>query len=479
MTDQIEHKIQVFNTLTGKKEDFVPLSGKTVKIYACGPTVYDSSHLGHARKEIVWDTVQRYLRFLGYDVIYVRNITDVDDKIINRAKERGIGPDRLAREYTYAFWRDMDALNVASPDFEPRATEFISQMISFVQDLIKKGHAYESGGDVYFDVASFKDYGKLGKQNLEQLLVGAREQVIAQETLSQLKKSPVDFALWKSAGKEELGWPSPWGHGRPGWHLECSTMVKHILGDTIDIHSGGEDLVFPHHENEIAQSEALHEKPLAKYWLHNGFIQVSSEKMAKSLGNFKTIQDLLEQYSADAIRIFVLQTHYRNPIDFSPASLAAVKAGLSRLIRAANFSQVENENGNHSVISPDSEKVEKQFRADFEQAMNNDFNTAIAISLLYQLSDHILALKDKQVQDRNHLSALLKEYAAVLGLKLTDRRKVVDTETSEKLVELLLDMRQKAKANKDFATADTIRKSLTDIGISVMDTPSGANWEAG
>ncbi len=479
MTEQIEHKIQVFNTLSGKKEDFVPLSGKTVKIYACGPTVYDSSHLGHARKEIVWDTVQRYLRFLGYDVIYVRNITDVDDKIINRAKERGIGPDRLAREYTYAFWRDMDALNVASPDFEPRATEFISQMIAFVQDLIKKGHAYESGGDVYFDVASFKDYGKLGKQNLEQLLVGAREQVIAQETLSQLKKSPVDFALWKSAGTEELGWPSPWGHGRPGWHLECSTMVKHILGDTIDIHSGGEDLVFPHHENEIAQSEALHEKPLAKYWLHNGFIQVSSEKMAKSLGNFKTIQDLLEQYSADAIRIFVLQTHYRNPIDFSPESLAAVKAGLSRLIRAANLSPAGDGNGNHSAVSPDGQKVEKQFRADFEQAMNNDFNTAIAISLLYQLSDHILALKDKQVQDRHHLSALLREYAAVLGLKLTDRRKVVDTETSEKLVELLLEMRQKAKANKDFATADTIRKSLTDIGISVMDTPSGANWEAG
>ncbi|HND68866.1 MAG TPA: cysteine--tRNA ligase, partial [Candidatus Obscuribacter sp.] len=407
MTEQIEHKIQVFNTLTGKKEDFVPLSGKTVKIYACGPTVYDSSHLGHARKEIVWDTVQRYLRFLGYDVIYVRNITDVDDKIINRAKERGIGPDRLAREYTYAFWRDMDALNVASPDFEPRATEFISQMIAFVQDLIKKGHAYESGGDVYFDVASFKDYGKLGKQNLEQLLVGARDQVIAQETLSQLKKSPVDFALWKSAGTEELGWPSPWGHGRPGWHLECSTMVKHILGDTIDIHSGGEDLVFPHHENEIAQSEALHEKPLAKYWLHNGFIQVSSEKMAKSLGNFKTIQDLLEQYSADTIRIFVLQTHYRNPIDFSPESLAAVKAGLSRLIRAANLSPAGDGNGNHSAVSPDGQKVEKQFRADFEQAMNNDFNTAIAISLLYQLSDHILALKDKQVQDRHHLSALL------------------------------------------------------------------------
>lgn len=479
MTEHIEHKIQVFNTLTGKKEDFVPLSGKTVKIYACGPTVYDSSHLGHARKEIVWDTVQRYLRFLGYDVIYVRNITDVDDKIINRAKERGIGPDRLAREYTYAFWRDMDALNVASPDFEPRATEFISQMIAFVQDLIKKGHAYESNGDVYFDVASFKDYGKLGKQNLEQLLVGARDQVIAQETLSRLKKSPVDFALWKSASADELGWPSPWGRGRPGWHLECSTMVKHILGDTIDIHSGGEDLVFPHHENEIAQSEALHEKPLAKYWLHNGFIQVSSEKMAKSLGNFKTIQDLLEQYSADAIRLFVLQTHYRNPIDFSPESLSAVKAGLSRLIRAANLSSGSHENGNHTDLSPDCLKVEKQFRADFEQAMNNDFNTAIAISLLYQLSDHILALKEKQLQERKHLSALLKEYAAVLGLKLTDRRKVVDTETSEKLVELLLDMRQKAKANKDFATADTIRKNLTDIGISVMDTPSGANWEAG
>ncbi len=282
MNSEVE-KIQVFNTLTGKKEDFVPVSGKTVKIYACGPTVYDSSHLGHARKEIVWDTVQRYLRFVGYDVIYVRNITDVDDKIINRAKERGIGPDKLAREYTFAFWEDMHALNVQAPDFEPRATEFIAQMISFVEGLIKAGHAYQAGGDVYFDVGSFNDYGKLGKKNLDELMVGAREQVVAQEELQKLKKNAVDFALWKSADKDELGWQSPWGYGRPGWHLECSTMVKHILGETIDIHSGGEDLVFPHHENEIAQSEALHKHPLARYWLHNGFIQVSQEKWLSRL----------------------------------------------------------------------------------------------------------------------------------------------------------------------------------------------------
>ena len=473
MNSEVE-KIQVFNTLTGKKEDFVPVSGKTVKIYACGPTVYDSSHLGHARKEIVWDTVQRYLRFVGYDVIYVRNITDVDDNIINRAKERGIGPDKLAREYTFAFWEDMHALNVQAPDFEPRATEFIAQMISFVEGLIKAGHAYQAGGDVYFDVGSFNDYGKLGKKNLDELMVGAREQVVAQEELQKLKKNAVDFALWKSADKDELGWQSPWGYGRPGWHLECSTMVKHILGETIDIHSGGEDLVFPHHENEIAQSEALHKHPLARYWLHNGFIQVSQEKMAKSLGNFKTIKDLLHEYEPDAIRLFVLQTHYRNPIDFSPESLAAVKSGLQRLVRAAHLNDGLELKG---AAGKDILAAAEKFKAEFRQAMNNDFNTAIAISHLYQIADQISALKDKESAARQVLIDVLLEHAAVLGLTLLDNRKNLKDEQKEKLVGILLEMRQKAKADKDFDRADAIRKQLTDIGIAVMDTPQGATWE--
>ncbi len=473
MNSEVE-KIQVFNTLSGKKEDFVPVSGKTVKIYACGPTVYDSSHLGHARKEIVWDTVQRYLRFVGYDVVYVRNITDVDDKIINRAKERGIGPDKLAREYTFAFWEDMHALNVQAPDFEPRATEFIAQMISFVEGLIKAGHAYQAGGDVYFDVGSFNDYGKLGKKNLDELMVGAREQVVAQEELQKLKKNAVDFALWKSADKDELGWQSPWGYGRPGWHLECSTMVKHILGETIDIHSGGEDLVFPHHENEIAQSEALHKHPLARYWLHNGFIQVSQEKMAKSLGNFKTIKDLLREYEPDAIRLFVLQTHYRNPIDFSPESLAAVKSGLQRLVRAAHLNDGLELKG---AAGKDILAAAEKFKAEFRQAMNNDFNTAIAISHLYQIADQISALKDKESAARQVLIDVLLEHAAVLGLTLLDNRKNLKDEQKEKLVGILLEMRQKAKADKDFERADAIRKQLTDIGIAVMDTPQGATWE--
>lgn len=464
-------KIQVFNTLSGRKEEFVPLDGKTVKIYACGPTVYDSSHLGHARKEIVWDTVQRYLRFAGYDVIYVRNITDVDDKIIKRATERGISPDRLAREYTYAFWRDMAALNVQAPDYEPRATEYISQMIEFIKGLIEAGHAYQAQSDVYFDVASFKEYGKLGKQNLQELMSGAREQVVAQDALAHLKKTPVDFALWKSADKGELGWQSPWGYGRPGWHLECSTMVRHILGETIDIHSGGEDLVFPHHENEIAQSEALLKKPLSRYWMHNGFIQVSAEKMAKSAGNFKTIKDLLEQYSSDAIRIFVLQTHYRNPIDFTPESLAAVKQGLNRLVRAAALAAEPN----GTAPQQTSTDAAAKFEADFRTAMNNDFNTAVAISHLYQLADAALAAKAEA--DKHYLGNLLKQYAAILGLTLTDERQQVSQKTSGKLVELLLTLRQEAKAKKDFATADAIRKQLTEIGINVMDTAGGATWE--
>lgn len=483
-------KIQVFNTLSGKKEEFQPLSGNEVKMYACGPTVYAQSHLGHARMTIVWDVVQRYLRFSGYKVTYVRNITDVDDKIINRAGELGISPERLAREYTYAFWHDMHRLNVQSPDYEPRATEYIGQMISFVEGLIANNHAYAAGGDVYFDVASFKEYGKLGKQNLEQLLVGARDQVVAQESLQKLKKNAVDFALWKGADEGEMGWPSPWGHGRPGWHLECSCMVKRILGETIDIHAGGEDLVFPHHENEIAQSEALHSKPLAKYWMHNSFVMVDAEKMAKSLGNFKTIEDLLAVFSADTIRLFILQTHYRNPIDFSVDGLNAVKSGLQKLLRAAaeaGLGQGEHSPQNGSLndhadagaeqLAPSKTAcaTAEKFQTEFTEAMNNDFNTAVAISHLFQIAEQINLSKSQT--DRSYLAGTMMKYAEVLGLTLTDTRKELDSSSAGQLVDLILQLRNEARTRKDYASSDLIRKSLTEIGINVMDTAAGANWE--
>ncbi|HEY9868523.1 MAG TPA: cysteine--tRNA ligase [Candidatus Obscuribacterales bacterium] len=471
--------LQVFNTLTGKKEPFVPLAGKTVRMYACGPTVYDLSHLGHARKEIVFDVIQRYLRFSGYEVLSVRNITDIDDKIINRAAELGWRPERVASEFTYHFWHDMRALNVEQPDFEPRATAYIQPMLAFVQGLIDRGHAYPSGGDVYFEVGTFKEYGKLKKQNLEDLMVGAREQVRSQEELAELKRSPLDFALWKGAGPNELGWESPWGKGRPGWHLECSTMIKHVLGETIDIHGGGEDLVFPHHENEIAQSEALHGKPLARYWLHNSFVQVDQEKMSKSLGNFRTIQDILSFYPPDAIRLFVLQTHYRSPIEFSGESLGATRAGLQRLIRAArSLSPEEAAAVQLSSAVGDSEltrEIMRQHDGEFAEAMDGDFNTAAAVAILFNLADRIF-LESDAGRRLSYIYALEK-YAGVLGLTLEDTSRRLDDATSEGLVDLVLTLRQEARTRKDYATADLIRDHLSKLGIKVMDTSEGATWE--
>lgn len=461
--------LQIFDTLTGKKQPFTPSDGNVVRIYACGPTVYDLSHLGHARMAITWDVIQRYLRFLGYDVIFVRNITDIDDKIIRRAKELGMRPERLARMYTYEFWRDMDRLNVQMPDYEPRATEFIAPMVKFIEELIAAGHAYQAGGDVYFDVKSFEAYGKLSKQDVEQLIVGSREQVRSQEELLEVKRSPVDFALWKAAPDAELGWNSPWGRGRPGWHLECSTMIRNVLGETIDIHGGGEDLMFPHHENEIAQSESLLKKPLARYWMHNSFVQINAEKMSKSLGNFSTIQDLLATFEPDAIRLLLLQTHYRNPIDFTVESLYAARSAVQRLTRAA--AQIdESANGSGKEY----ESV-KQFESAFTEAMNNDFNTAVALSEMFGLADKIAAASDSQ--EKAACAAALKKYAGVLGLSLVDNRKSIDAKTAERVIDLTLELRQSARKNKDFATADRIRKELTEIGINVMDTAGGSTWE--
>jgi cysteinyl-tRNA synthetase len=350
-------------------------------------------------------------------------------------------------------------------------------MIFFVAELIQKGFAYESQGDVYFEVAKFSQYGRLGKQNLEQLMTGARDQVRSQDALANLKRNPVDFALWKSAGEQELHWQSPWGLGRPGWHLECSTMIKHVLGESIDIHTGGEDLIFPHHENEIAQSEALHGKPLSKYWMHNSFVQVSAEKMSKSLGNFSTIRDLIAAYSADTIRLLVLQTHYRNPIDFTVDSLVAAKNAVGRLTRAANLA-APSENGSDSkkvAADVDTDPAIKQLREEFAQAMNNDFNTAQALATLFAFADKTQNA-EKEIQPIYALE--LKKYADLLGLKLEDSRKVLDTSTAAAVVDLLLELRQNAREKKDFATSDLIRKQLAALNINVMDAAGGkAGWE--
>lgn len=490
--------LKIFNTLTNKKEDFVPLNPGRVLMYACGPTVYDLSHLGHARSFGTFDVIQRYLRFIGYDVTYVRNITDVDDKIINRAKELGLRPEQLSRRFTYTFWKDMDELNLASPDAEPRATEYIQQMIAMAAGLIEKGHAYESGGDVYFDVQSFKEYGKLKKQSVEDLLHGAREQVRSQDELKDLKKNPVDFALWKSIPESEAGWSSPWGWGRPGWHLECSSMIKNVLGETIDIHGGGEDLVFPHHENEIAQSEALHGKPLARYWIHNSFVQIEQEKMSKSLGNFQTIQSALASYSADVVRLFILQTHYRSPIEFSGESVEAAKAGTARLLRAARLAtklpgHEDEGNGQNSkfnkyltadhpcvkALRSDAAAGEAitKLHNDFVEAMNNDFNTPQAVSALFAMADLAFTSKDEKLAAT--YAAAIKTYAAVLGMPLTDTGKIIDANTGAGLVETLLDLRDSARANKDYKQSDMIRDALQKLGIKVMDIKGSprADWE--
>lgn len=456
-------------------------------MYACGPTVYDLSHLGHARMTIVWDVAQRYLRFSGYDVTFVRNITDVDDKIIEKAKELGVTPEKVARQFTYTFWHDMHRLNNEPPDYEPRCTEFIEPMIAFIQGLIEAGHAYASsggGGDVYFDVPSFKEYGALGKKTLEDLISGAREQVRSQEDLSARKRSPVDFALWKGAAEGEVGWSSPWGRGRPGWHLECSTMIKHVLGETIDIHSGGEDLVFPHHENEIAQSRCLHGKPLARYWLHNSFVNVSAEKMSKSLGNFSTIDSLLETYSGDTIRLFILQTHYRHPIDFTAESLAAASRAMARLLKAVSHDSAEVnvtvtgalKSETIDSLFPIRDEVTGKLANDFRESMDNDLNTAQAISHLFGLADRIAQTED--ASRKAAYARVLRLYGSVLGLTFEDTRKALDTRTGEGVLDLVLAIRQSARDNKDFKTSDLIRDRLVDLGINVMDGGGGkSSWE--
>ena len=477
--------LRVYNTMTAQKEEFHPLVPGKVGMYVCGVTVYDYCHIGHARANIVFDVIYRYLQFAGFETTYVRNYTDVDDKIINRANERHISSKDLAEEFITAFDQDMDALGLLRPTHEPRATEYIAEIIGICEKLIDKGLAYASGGDVYYSVDKFPSYLKLSKRNMEEMQAGAR---IAP---GEQKRNPMDFALWKAAKPGEPSWESPWGPGRPGWHIECSAMSSSLLGDTFDIHGGGRDLIFPHHENEIAQSEGASGKPFAKYWIHNGFVNVNQEKMSKSLGNFFTIRDILQTYDPEVVRFFILTSHYRSPIDFSDQNLLEAQSGLSRFYEALDLAETvlaaipkEAENSDEGA------QLEEKFRA----AMDDDFNTALAIAHLFEgvrtmnrlIATKKFAKKADLVAQVRDLHATILRLGEVLGLfrsvpavwlEKVRMAGLSRLEISQEEIEQLIQERLTARQEKNFARGDEIRDELDARGILLLDTREGTSWK--
>ncbi len=488
--------IKLYNTLSGKKEEFAPVHPGRVNIYACGVTVYDYSHLGHARGAVVFDLIRRYFIRKGFAVTYVRNFTDVDDKIINRSKQEGITPEAVAQKYIDAYNEDMDRLGVGRADIEPKATEYIPEMIAVIKGLIGKGHAYPVDGDVYFRVASFSGYGKLSKRNIEDLKAGARVEV------DERKDDPLDFALWKASKPGEPAWDSPWGPGRPGWHIECSAMSFKHLGETFDIHGGGKDLIFPHHENEIAQSEAFSGRPFVNYWLHNGFVNINQEKMSKSLGNFFTIREILDKYDGEIVRLFLLSTHYRSPIDFSDGNLKDARAGLDRFytmkegiaeyLKGKPATTAQPGSVIESVDRPLHEKILKLPRA-FDEAMDDDFNTAFAIGLIYDLVRDVnkfLAEAGQKGEDAAQIilraaQASFDDVGRTLGLFLREpgewfaegRRAESRVTLSLEQIEAQIHLRNEARARKDWAEADRIRQLLDAAGVEVFDRPGGTVWK--
>ncbi len=480
-------RMRVFNTLSGRKEEFSPLEDGRVKIYACGVTVYDLCHIGHARSAIVFDVIRRYFKYKGFDVTYIRNFTDIDDKIINRANQEGIPWDEVARKYTEEYYRDMDALGVERADLEPRATEHINEIIEIVKGLIDKGYAYVVGGDVYFEVEKFKDYGKLSKRSLKDMMAGARVDV------DERKKNPLDFALWKASKEGEPAWPSPWGPGRPGWHIECSAMSMKHLGETFDIHGGGADLIFPHHENEIAQSEAYTGKPFVRYWIHNGFITIDKEKMSKSLGNFFTIRDILRKFDPEVIRVFLLSTHYRSPIEFSEEQLLETEASVDRfystLLRVDIFKSMGSKRERKSPLEESFKESIDGLKTKFEEAMDDDFNTALALGHMFELIREINRFLDSRPSGEGALSLItkaievLRDTGAVLNVfQRTPQQwhlsllKAKVTGLTESDIEEKIKLRQKARKEKDWQKADAIRDELKEKGIILEDTPAGTVW---
>ena len=471
--------MKIFNTLTGKKEEFVPLEEGKVKIYVCGPTVYNLIHIGNARPMVIFDTVRRYFLYKGYDVTYVSNFTDIDDKIIKKANEDGSDAGEVATHFIEECNKDMEGLRIGNDMLHPLATQVIPEMIEMIQTLIDKGYAYESGGTVYYRVRKFKCYGKLSGKNIDDLEAGHRDIKVAGE---EHKEDNLDFVLWKPKKEGEPAWPSPWSDGRPGWHIECSVMAKKYLGDSIDIHAGGEDLIFPHHENEIAQSEAANGVPFAKYWMHNGFLRIVNkegefEKMSKSLGNFLTVRDVSEKYPLEVLRFFMLGAHYRNPINFGDDLMEAASNGLER-IKTCLLKLDELKGRAEGAISDDEKEKLTQaddFRVRFEDAMDDDFNTADAVAAVFDFVKFINTNSDEN-SSKEYVTALEEKLCPlmeVLGLDTsTDTGELLDEE-----IEGLINERNEARKNKDFARADEIRDLLIDKGIILEDTRDGVRWK--
>ena len=462
--------MKIYNTLTRKKEEFVPIEEGKVSMYVCGPTVYNYFHIGNARPFVVFDTMRKYLEYRGYKVKYVQNFTDVDDKIINRAKEEGLTAGEVSEKYIDEYYKDAAALNIKKATVHPKVTETIPDIIKFIQDLIDLGYAYESDGDVYYRARKFEGYGKLSGKNIDDLISGARIAV------GEKKEDPLDFALWKARKEDsEIAWESPWGMGRPGWHIECSTMSKKYLGDTIDIHAGGQDLQFPHHENEIAQSEAHSGKPFAHYWMHNGYINIDGIKMSKSLGNFRTVRDLLGAYDGEVLRFLILSGQYRGPIDFGEEILTQSQNGLNRMRNAKSNLKHLIATGSGTMTREEKETLAEfdRFREKFIEVMDDDLNTADAISVILELITAVnTAVKDGASKEfAQKCLDLLMELATILGLLQQDPEAEVTEVDPE--IQALIDERQAARKAKNFARADEIRDQLKAKGITLKDTPQG------
>ncbi len=466
--------MRIYNTLTRQKEEFTPIEEGKVRMYVCGPTVYNLIHIGNARPMIVFDTFRRYMEYKGYDVKYVSNFTDVDDKIIKRAQEEGVDTSEISKRYIEECKKDMEGMNVKPATVHPLATMEIDGMIDMISVLIEKGYAYAAeDGTVYYRTGRFKDYGKLSHKNLEDLQAGHRDMKVTGE----LKENPFDFVLWKPKKEGEPAWKSPWGEGRPGWHIECSVMSKKYLGETIDIHAGGEDLIFPHHENEIAQSEAASGKEFARYWMHNGFLNIDNQKMSKSLGNFFTVREIAEKYDLQVLRFFMLSAHYRSPLNFSADLMEAAKNGLERILTAAenvkrllDASRIEQMTAQEEAQYVSSEEFQKKFEA----AMEDDCNTADAVSAVFELVK-FMNMNTSAENSRAYLQKLydrLKMLCDVLGIITEKEAEILDTE-----IEKLIQERQDARKNRDFAKADKIRDELAARGIVLKDTREGVTWK--
>jgi len=498
--------LRIYNTLTGKKEDFVPLHEKRVRMYVCGVTVYDLSHIGHARSTIIFDMIYRYLRYRGYEVTYVRNFTDIDDKIIKRANEEGVDFKTITEKYINEFNIDMGRFGLEKPSIEPKATDHIAEMIQLISTLIEKGYAYRAEGDVFFSVEKFKGYGKLSKRNLEEMQAGARVEI------DEKKENPLDFALWKTSKPGEPFWESPWGKGRPGWHIECSVMSQKYLGETLDIHGGGKDLIFPHHENEIAQSEAATGKSFVRYWIHNGFVNINKEKMSKSLGNILTLKEIFKNWRPEVIRLFLLSHHYRSPVDFSFDTLSEAKSGLDRFYTTLNSIQEElNKSittkllpspstgegmggGERPSIIKECREALESFKARFEEAMDDDFNTAQALGHFYDLQRYLNILLDiSKGRPTEEIISMLKQgldhfsnMGWIFGLFQEDPETYLREQKKEGLKKLnlleeeilkLIEDRNVARREKNWKRADEIRGDLLSKGIILEDTPSGTQWK--